>query len=360
MIDEDEEEEMEEFLAMDDDAHQHNGHHMNGNGNLNQSSDHIIIPNEKILSELDYDDIIDDALYDDDLEEIQIEPDIIDYEDDGSGNGGMGKKAATPTLAQLTPTLFLSPSSSSSASPPQQQPSATSTPLASPQITLPNKPVLPINSKTLFSCSFCQHKFQDQQDFIGHLCSCHAVSVNPSPEDFIKGYVPVDESEHPGFTVACLYCGKLFEKEKQMRIHKNVHLDENTYNCRFCNKIFSDFKIFEDHVKTHDQAAAVTAHPNIVISQVSTQHHANHQLISSQQVHTTMKCDHCNAPFTDSGVPAPGSPSKRRVGSSRRWTISSDVEVGLARAEAAIACCSTAMTRSALAICAARAPSRRR
>ena len=38
------------------------------------------------MSDLDVDDIIDDSLYDEDLEEIQIEPDILDYDDSGASS----------------------------------------------------------------------------------------------------------------------------------------------------------------------------------------------------------------------------------------------------------------------------------
>ncbi len=51
------------------------------------------------------DDIIDDSLYDQDLEEIQIEPDIIDY-DEGSSNASSTGNGSSCERPNNTTNLF--------------------------------------------------------------------------------------------------------------------------------------------------------------------------------------------------------------------------------------------------------------
>lgn len=200
-----------------------------GQNGINDDSDDVIVPNEKILNELDYDDIIDDSLYDEDLEEIQIEPDIIDYDDDMDTDQDTNPAEKSGVTVQM----YEEPQSGFKVENPS------------------------------FSCSFCHEKFKEQSVLLKHLKTHLKFSRIPSQTDLNIGYT---KQGIPKGQFMCLFCGKLFVKEEQVKIHKNVHLDENSYNCRFCNQMFSNFKVFEDHMKTHGDA-------------------------------NKMNCVHCNAPY---------------------------------------------------------------
>lgn len=177
------------------------------------------------------------------LEEIQIEPDIVQEQSEEKGifqyitsqpfqknESSVSMKGChilPVTAAPTKPTLQIRPLS-------QMQSMET---LKRPSVT--------------FHCSFCNTKHESQEVLLKHL-SQH---VNfhgsvPSSNDLQKGFMSfnVPSQVQKGVLKTkfmCLSCGKLFGKEPQVKIHMNVHYGDNIYNCRFCEKVFANYSAFE-------------------------------------------------------------------------------------------------------------------
>ena len=111
-----------------------------------------IVVDPSSLTDLDYDDIIDDSLYDEDLEEIQIEPDIIDYDGDDAGSGCSGSQGASSTMGDNN-----------------------SVPITDADMNI-------------FTCSFCYDQFSQQSNLISHLPQHVGIPKQPTDEDFERGY----------------------------------------------------------------------------------------------------------------------------------------------------------------------------
>jgi DNA-directed RNA polymerase subunit RPC12/RpoP len=189
-----------------------------------------IIVDPSTLTDLDYDDIIDDAIYDEDLEEIQIEPDIIDYDEE--------QNSVSPTQQQQATHFTAAAAASDSGS----------------MIQLLREPV-PLSSAdfNIFTCSHCYDKFSKQSAFLAHLTSSHMSGgrfEHPTgQEDLERGYAIVRYASRVKYL--CLSCGKQFIKEDHIRDHIKVHFQENAYNCLHCDKIFSSYDVYESHVDSH-------------------------------------------------------------------------------------------------------------
>jgi len=215
-------------------------------GSVHDSDDEYAINNNNVdhnyngEDNLDVDAIVDDALYDEDLEEIQIEPDIIDYSDDdmmameeddeafqGEENGeGKGEEKCEEEDQTL-------------------------------DVPLP------------YACSFCGQRFPVQPQLISHL-SQHITLPNQEQPQHHQPQV----EEQRKFT--CLTCGKVFGKQEQLSGHLKVHAMErraqlrqereqqpeqpqeqrqqqqpHQYKCRFCEKSFNSLNELDIHTKVH-------------------------------------------------------------------------------------------------------------
>ena len=96
---------------------------------------------------------------------------------------------------------------------------------------------------TQLTCSFCNGKYDNQQELLAHLQGNHVPkTVNPTKEDFDNGYVQFVNNKKS--RNMCLTCGKTFAKQEQVKIHLNVHFGDNIYTCRFCEKVFTNFPVF--------------------------------------------------------------------------------------------------------------------
>jgi uncharacterized Zn-finger protein len=125
-----------------------------------QDAADYIIPS----SELDVDDIVDDTLYDEDLEEIQIEPDIIDYGDDDDDDDEIEMPpiivTPPPMLSKAKHRRRRKPKATtvaSSWSGPQDPPA-----LPPSSITLTTMSSAPVIAPLPYSCSFCGQRFPVQ------------------------------------------------------------------------------------------------------------------------------------------------------------------------------------------------------
>ena len=54
---------------------------------------------------------------------------------------------------------------------------------------------------------------------------------------------PVTVQSKPRYT--CTECGKHYTTSYNVRMHRNIHLGKNLYNCKFCNKEFSHKHVWE-------------------------------------------------------------------------------------------------------------------
>ena len=94
--------------------------------------------------------------------------------------------------------------------------------------------------------SFCNGKFDNQTDLLAHLTANHVpASVTPSASDLDAGHVSFTAPTSGKSKFMCLSCGKCFGKEAQVKIHLNVHFGDNIYTCRFCEKVFTNFTLFD-------------------------------------------------------------------------------------------------------------------
>ena len=111
---------------------------------------------------------------------------------------------------------------------------------------------------TELTCSFCNKKFSLQTDLISHLTSSGHINakIDPTPENIADGYLSYTTTttvnwnkDNPQITKKirsmCLSCGKTFGKVEQVKIHLNVHYGDNIYTCRFCEKVFTNFTVFD-------------------------------------------------------------------------------------------------------------------
>lgn len=202
----------------------------------------------------------DDEKYEDDLEEIQIEPDIIDnmmmeqdQQQQQQQKGHHNLPPVQPTQKQHhinIPTIPMPPMK-------RKLPVLTVKP---PEQLLQKEPPQQTQA-VIYTCSFCNVRFSQQILLVTHLNQhVNFAGSQPTPEDLHKGFmtvnVPVNSGQGPcGNRVKfmCLSCGKMFGREQQVKIHLNVHYGDNIYNCRFCEKVFANFNAFEEHVKTHSE-----------------------------------------------------------------------------------------------------------
>ena len=136
----------------------------------------------------------------------------------------------SPVVSRTTPVTGVSPATAAMAK--------HSVNLAS--VSKPDFSLLP----TKLTCSFCNSKFDTQTELISHLTSNHVPgTVQPSQEDLDNGHVTfVTAGKSKSM---CLSCGKCFGKEAQVKIHLNVHFGDNIYTCRFCEKVFTNFPVFD-------------------------------------------------------------------------------------------------------------------
>ena len=69
----------------------------------------------------------------------------------------------------------------------------------------------------------------------------------PPPEagEVKKGYMlrPVGPGGQQRYI--CVDCGKHYTTSYNVRMHRNIHLGKNLYNCKFCNKEFSHKHVWE-------------------------------------------------------------------------------------------------------------------
>ena len=69
----------------------------------------------------------------------------------------------------------------------------------------------------------------------------------PPPEsgEMKKGYMlrPVGPGGQQRYI--CVDCGKHYTTSYNVRMHRNIHLGKNLYNCKFCHKEFSHKHVWE-------------------------------------------------------------------------------------------------------------------
>jgi hypothetical protein len=46
-------------------------------------------------------------------------------------------------------------------------------------------------------------------------------------------------------------CGKHYTTSYNVRMHRNIHIGNNLYNCKFCNKEFSHKHVWEVRSKSN-------------------------------------------------------------------------------------------------------------
>ena len=106
---------------------------------------------------------------------------------------------------------------------------------------------------TELTCSFCNCKFTGQTALMIHLTSSGHINVpslDPTPENIADGYLTYTTTSQGNpqlkrIRSMCLSCGKTFGKVEQVKIHLNVHYGDNIYTCRFCEKVFTNFTVFD-------------------------------------------------------------------------------------------------------------------
>ena len=108
-------------------------------------------------------------------------------------------------------------------------------------ISTAQKPV----SNTIFTCSFCNVKYSQQPMLIEHLTTHIDIPSEPVQADIEMGYMVIYYSSRPKFM--CLSCGKLFATAESVNIHLNIHNEDNIYACEHCDKIFAHKHIYESH-----------------------------------------------------------------------------------------------------------------
>ena len=140
-------------------------------------------------------------------------------------------------------------------SPPESIPKTHQNLLGSSQMTVQQPPTSqpsPPPPSTELTCSFCNKKFNLQANLISHLTTSGHINapINPTAENITDGYLTYTITSNsqlkPSRTRAmCLSCGKTFAKVEQVKIHLNVHYGDNIYTCRFCEKVFTNFTVFD-------------------------------------------------------------------------------------------------------------------
>ena len=67
----------------------------------------------------------------------------------------------------------------------------------------------------------------------------------PDSSEFKKGYMlrPVGPGGQQRYI--CVECGKHYTTSYNVRMHRNIHLGRNLYNCKFCHKEFSHKHVWE-------------------------------------------------------------------------------------------------------------------
>lgn len=108
-------------------------------------------------------------------------------------------------------------------------------------ISTVQKPV----SNTIFTCSFCNVKYSQQPMLIEHLTTHIDIPSDPVQADIEQGYMVIYYSSRPKFM--CLSCGKLFATAESVNLHLNIHNEDNIYACEHCDKIFAHKHIYESH-----------------------------------------------------------------------------------------------------------------
>ena len=75
----------------------------------------------------------------------------------------------------------------------------------------------------------------------------HLEGIQPAPDsqENRKGYMlrPVGPGGQQRYI--CVECGKHYTTSYNVRMHRNIHLGKNLYNCKFCNKEFSHKHVWE-------------------------------------------------------------------------------------------------------------------
>ena len=108
-------------------------------------------------------------------------------------------------------------------------------------ISTVQKPV----SNTIFTCSFCNVKYSQQPMLLEHLNTHIDIPSDPVQADIELGYMVIYYSSRPKFM--CLSCGKLFATAESVNLHLNIHNEDNIYACEHCDKIFAHKHIYESH-----------------------------------------------------------------------------------------------------------------
>ncbi len=185
----------------------------------------VVVPTN--FSDLDVDDIIDDSLYDEDLEEIQIEPDIIDYNEDEDEEEEKEDEVVRAPSKNPTTVIIAPP-------PPPSDPN--SVPV---RCLLPQQPVPVLGH----SCSFCGRGFVEQAQLISHLSehislpkAAGSATAAGAKSGATSGSAATTPAAARTTSYVCLACGKAFAGRDQMSQHMRVHADER--RCRFCAKTF--------------------------------------------------------------------------------------------------------------------------
>ena len=142
-----------------------------------------------------------------------------------------------------------------------------SSPMTVQQPPISSQPSPPPPSTEL-TCSFCNKKFSSQSSLISHLTTSGHINVpiNPTTENVADGYLTYttassqNNPQGPRKTRSmCLSCGKTFGKVEQVKIHLNVHYGDNIYTCRFCEKVFTNFTVFDVSIKNENLFATYLA-----------------------------------------------------------------------------------------------------
>ena len=71
--------------------------------------------------------------------------------------------------------------------------------------------------------------------------------IHPPPDasEFKKGYMLRGVGPGGQQRYICVDCGKHYTTSYNVRMHRNIHLGRNLYNCKFCNKEFSHKHVWE-------------------------------------------------------------------------------------------------------------------
>ncbi|MDP9654783.1 UNVERIFIED_ORG: insecticidal toxin complex protein TccC [Pseudomonas putida] len=77
-------------------------------------------------------------------------------------------------------------------------------------------------------------------------------TYEPQPSTSAAAYGPWTGPMRPlNHVLSCSYCGKGFNRKKDLKVHRRTHTGEKPYSCPTCGKNFTTSTNLTDHIRTH-------------------------------------------------------------------------------------------------------------